>query len=74
MLRYSGSPRPFQQVLHSPKLAGHLLGVANYFRHDSVVAEKERTWHLVATRQRQAFTLAAQVPRPARAYVKMPSI
>jgi len=54
---------PFSMLLHTPRLARHFLGVVNFFRDESVVAQKLRSLAaLTAAREREgAYVWAAQV-------------
>lgn len=67
---------PFSMLLHSPKLAGHLLPLVNFFRGDSVVAAKDRSLGiLVAAREREGeYVWAAQVAAARRAGVREEAI
>ena len=60
---------PFSMLLHSPKLARHVLGIVNFYRSDTVVEQKLRSLAiLVAAREREgAYVWAAQVAAARRA-------
>ena len=67
---------PFSMLLHSPKLAQHVLGIVNFYRSDSVVDQKLRSLAiLVAAREREgAYVWAAQVAAARRAGVREEAI
>lgn len=67
---------PFSMLLHSPKLAAHVLPIVNFFRSDSVVEAKDRSLAiLVAAREREgAYVWAAQVAAARRAGVREAAI
>jgi 4-carboxymuconolactone decarboxylase len=67
---------PFSMLLHSPKLARHVLGIVNFYRNDSVVEGKLRSLAiLVAAREREgAYVWAAQVAAARRAGVREAAI
>jgi 4-carboxymuconolactone decarboxylase len=54
---------PFSMLLHTPGRARHFLGVVNFFRDESIVAQKLRSLAaLTAAREREgAYVWAAQV-------------
>ena len=62
---------PFSIMLHTPKLAQHFISVVNFFRDESVVAEKLRSLAaLTAAREREgAYVWAVQVEAARRAGV-----
>jgi len=63
---------PFSMLLHSPKLAGQMLGMVNFWRSDSIVDGKDRSLAiLTAVREREgAYVWAAQVAAARRAGVR----
>jgi len=63
---------PFSMLLHSPKLAGQMLGMVNFWRSDSMVDGKDRSLAiLTAVREREgAYVWAAQVAAARRAGVR----
>lgn len=67
---------PFSMLLHSPKLAQQMLNLGNFYRHDSIVAPKDRSLAiLVGVRERQgAYVWAAQVNAARRAGVREEAI
>jgi len=67
---------PFSMLLHSPKLAERMLGIVNFWRSDSVVADKDRSLAiLTAVREREgAYVWAAQVAAARRAGVREEAI
>jgi len=67
---------PFSMLLHSPKLAKQMLNLGNFYRHDSIVAPKDRSLAiLVGVRERQgAYVWAAQVNAARRAGVREEAI
>jgi 4-carboxymuconolactone decarboxylase len=67
---------PFSMLLHSPKLAAQMLNLGNFYRHDSIVAPKDRSLAiLVGVRERQgAYVWAAQVNAARRAGVREEAI
>jgi 4-carboxymuconolactone decarboxylase len=73
---FGGVRGPFSMLLHSPKLARHVLGIVNFFRSDSVVEPKLRSLAiLVAAREREgAYVWAAQVAAARRAGVREEAI
>jgi len=60
---FGGVRGPFSMLLHSPKLAEHVLGLVGFFRDESVVDAKLRSVAiLTAVREREAaYVWAAQV-------------
>jgi 4-carboxymuconolactone decarboxylase len=73
---FGGVRGPFSMLLHSPKLARHVLGIVNFYRNDSVVEGKLRSLAiLVAAREREgAYVWAAQVAAARRAGVREAAI
>ena len=73
---FGGVRGPFSMLLHSPKLARHVLGIVNFYRTDSVVEQKLRSLAiLVAAREREgAYVWAAQVAAARRAGVREEAI
>ena len=67
---------PFSMLLHSPKLAQHVLDIVNFYRSDTVVEQKLRSLAaLVAAREREgAYVWAAQVAAARRAGVREEAI
>ena len=67
---------PFSMLLHSPKLAEHVLGIVNFYRNDSIVEPKLRSLAiLVAAREREgAYVWSAQVAAARRAGVREEAI
>jgi len=67
---------PFSMLLHSPKLAQHVLGIVNFFRDGSIVEPKLRSLAaLVAAREGEgAYVWAAQVAAARRAGVREEAI
>lgn len=67
---------PFSMLLHSPKLAVHVLGIVNFFRDASIVEPKLRSLAaLVAAREREsAYVWAAQVAAARRAGLREEAI
>jgi len=67
---------PFSMLLHSPKLADHLLSLVNFYRDGSIVDGKLRSLAiLVAAREREgAYVWAAQVAAARRAGVREEAI
>jgi 4-carboxymuconolactone decarboxylase len=60
---FGGVRGPFSMLLHSPKLAEHVLGLVTFFRDESVVAPRLRSIGILsAVREREAaYVWAAQV-------------
>jgi 4-carboxymuconolactone decarboxylase len=73
---FGGVRGPFSMLLHSPKLAQHVLGIVNFYRSDSVVEQKLRSLAiLVAAREREgAYVWAAQTAAARRAGVREEAI
>jgi 4-carboxymuconolactone decarboxylase len=67
---------PFSMLLHSPKLAEQMLNLGDFYRHDTIVAPKDRSLAiLVGVRERQgAYVWAAQVNAARRAGVSEEAI
>jgi 4-carboxymuconolactone decarboxylase len=67
---------PFSMLLHSPKLARHVLGIVNFFRNESVVEQRLRSLAILVTaREREgAYVWSAQVAAARRAGVREDAI
>jgi len=73
---FGGVRGPFSIMLHSPKLAGHVLPLVTFFREQSVVPDKLRSLAiLAAVREREAhYVWAAQVGAARRAGLREDAI